>query len=42
MGKHDDDKDGHKPGVDPDKIGLPSPSDGGKHSDGKDKKDPKK
>lgn len=43
MGKHDDDRDGHKPGVDPEKIGLPSAGDGGEHAGGKgEQKDDKK
>ena len=34
MGKHDDDKDGHKPGVDPSRIVKPGGGQGGKHGGG--------
>lgn len=42
MAKHEDDVDGHKPGVDPDRIVKPSGGGGGRHGgtdeDGCDKK----
>lgn len=34
MGKHADDRNGHKPGTDPSKISKPKDDGGGKHHQG--------